>query len=300
MAGTPEGLDDRRTGYLRQSAHVDVDGFRCLADEHGERIHRLAKLLQQRRQRGIQQGHRRFLLGDIETGGGPCPLLRLESAQYFFAVVQVLLRHLDAVAQFKRLKIRSRDAADERKRHCLLVVTAGDRRSARGTAQGAVLAPEIELVARTQFGIETIEYLRTQPRHPRTFTGCRGSQVQRRQQGGPGDACLCVGLLDAGNGSGQVIIAVLGFGDQLIEPCGPESMPPIGRRPYRRGTGSVSGSGRFMPLRRRRDFRPLVGGTHAASGQQYTEKTQAREPGGVAFHARHPGPVAIKYEWSNC
>ena len=58
--------------------------------------------------------------------------------------------------------------------------------------------------------------------------------------------------------------------------------------------------GGFVPLCGRRDVRSLVGGSHAASGQQYTEATQAREPGGMAFHARHPGPVAIKHEWSDC
>ena len=144
-----------------ERARVDVDRLGRLADQHRKGMHGLAQLLQQRRQGGIQQRHRRRLLRDIEPGGGAGGLLGLESSENLFAVFQILLRHLNAVAQLERLEIRRRDAADHRERDGLLIVAAGGRGRARGVAQRPVLAPEIQLVACAQSGTEDIEHPRT-------------------------------------------------------------------------------------------------------------------------------------------
>ena len=125
-----------------------------------------------------------------------------ESAENCLAVVEILLRHLDAVAQLERLKVRRRDAADDGQRDRLLIVSARRRCRAGGISQRAILAPKIDLVAGGQFGIEGVEYLRGIAGRARALAGGGGAKIERGQQGRAGDTGLCVRFLDAGDGGG--------------------------------------------------------------------------------------------------
>ena len=154
-----EGSPATTCGTLRsfRRAVGHVERLRRLADQHRQRIDRLPELLLQRRQRGVEQRHGRFLLRDIEAGGRADLLLQREAAQDLAAVLQILLRDLDALAQLERLQVSRGDARDDGEGDGLPIVAAGDRQSAGGIARGAVLAPEVELVARGQYRIEDIE-----------------------------------------------------------------------------------------------------------------------------------------------
>ena len=103
-----------------------------------------------------------------------------------------------------------------------------------------------------------------------------------QQKGGAGNSSLRVCLLHAGDGAGQIVVVALGCGDQFIEFRGPESMPPIGRRPK---GGRSAAAGGLVPLRGRGDIRPMVGGRHAAGGQERPYKTENAQGAGMPFHA---------------
>ena len=215
-------------------------------------------------------------------------------------VRQILLRHLYAVAQLERLKIRRRDAADYRERDDLLIVAAGHGRGTGGVAQRSILAPEIEFVARAQFGIERVEYLRTRSRDPGALPAGSDRAIERRKEGGAGDARLCIGFLNTRDCARQIVIAALGLGNQLVELRRPKPMPPSGGRPNRGRcvAGAGTAARRFVPSRRQCDIRPLVRRPHAAAAEQRARTAEKREPRRLPFHARHPGLGAIKREWS--
>ncbi len=129
----------------------------------------------------------------------PADCSSVRPSQIFWPFSKILPCDLDPIAQLERLEVGGGDAADHRQGDGLLVVAAGDGGGPRRPARGAVLAPEIELVARGEFGIEYVEYLRAHA----ADTGARsrvarGAQIERGQQRCAGNARLRVRFLDAG------------------------------------------------------------------------------------------------------
>ena len=101
-----QALDHLRAGEGIERAGVHIDRLGSLAEQHRERVHRLAELLLQRRNRRTQQRHRGLLLGHVQPCGDARGLLQLQAVQDFLAVGEIFARHLQPVAKFAALENR--------------------------------------------------------------------------------------------------------------------------------------------------------------------------------------------------
>jgi hypothetical protein len=174
------------------------------------------------------------------------------------------VRHLQSVAKFEGLEICAGDAAHHGEGNGFLVVMAGQRRGPRRCPQGAVLAPEIQLIAGAQHRTKAVEGFRTHAGDPGMLARGIRAQIHRRQQRRPGDACLCIGLFNACDRGGQIIITALRLRNQIIQGGRAEAVPPCRARPY----PLIFIGRRFAPGGRRRNVRPLKGRTHAAGAER--------------------------------
>jgi len=113
----------------------------------------------------------------------------------------------------------------------LPIIAARDRQSAGRIPRGAVLAPEVELIARRQHGTEEIEDAHAFGGSVASLARGRCAEIDRRQQGGSGNAQLGIRFLDSSHGRGQIVVGASRLIDQIVEPGGAETMPPIGLGP---------------------------------------------------------------------
>jgi len=155
-------VDPRRpAGLLRvfsvpRSTSID---FRRFADQHGQRIHSLSKIAAPTAVSLHPAARRRF-----PAERRPVPLRRRPSARVaspcriFWPFARFWCATSSRSRNSSVLKIRRGDAADDGERHDLLVIMAGNRGwGARGGAQGAILAPKIQLVAGRELRSECVE-----------------------------------------------------------------------------------------------------------------------------------------------
>ena len=132
----------------------------------------------------------------------------------FSPFCEILLGDLQPIAQLERLEIGGRHARDHGEGDRLLVVAAGHGRSPGGIARGAVLAPEVELVARSEHGIEDVVNPESSARNAgaRALAGGGCAQIDRGQERRARDAQLRVRLLYAGDRAGQIIVVAFAPG----------------------------------------------------------------------------------------
>ena len=207
----------RRAADLIQAAVRHVDALGRVAGEDRERIDALAQLLPQGGHGGVHRGDHRLLLRHVEPGGGAGHLLELQALQDLGGVGEVRLGDGEAVAQLERLEIGGGDAGHDGEFDGRAVVGAGARRGRGGVVGGAVLAPEVELVARRQQRAEGVagDEALAADRRPRALRA--RLRIERRQQRRAGDAPLRVRLVHARHRRAQVVVGMLRLGDELIE-----------------------------------------------------------------------------------
>jgi hypothetical protein len=122
------------------------------------------------------------------------------------------------------------DRCDGRKHDHFLVEAGGNRGLLGGTGGGAVLAPEIDLVAGVERGLEHVALRTSRRPHALGETG----EIDFRQQRRADDLGLRVGLHDASNGCRDVEIGGLRLLDQIGQLARAKAAPPIerGRRRF--------------------------------------------------------------------
>ena len=122
------------------------------------------------------------------------------------------------------------DRCDGRKHDHLLVEAGGDGGLLRGARGGAVLAPEIDLVAGVERGLEHVALRAARRPHALREAG----EIDFRQQRRADDLGLRVGLHDASNGCRDVEIGGLRLLDQIGQLARAKAAPPIerGRRRF--------------------------------------------------------------------
>ena len=227
----------------------------------------------------------------------PDVLLEGQAAQYFFAVLEILPGDLQPIAQLQGLKVSGRHARDHGEGDRLLVVAAGHGGGPGGIARRSILAPEVQLVARAEHGIEDVVDPERSARNAgaRALAGGGCAQIDRGQERRAGDAQLRIRLLYAGDRRGQIIVALLRLSDQLVEPRRAEPMPPVGLRPDRCMRIRCR-----IPLRRERDVRSSIGGAHAAGRESRADEPAPSAGARLPLHGRHPEPGAVNRAWSIC
>ena len=152
-----------------RDAAFDVDRFGRPADQHGERIDGLPELLLAAAA-GRRSAPQPQFPAARHPGPSPCrPAARAAGRAGSCARIRDSAARPGCGRAVRGLEIRGRDAADDGQCDGLLVVAAGDGSGARRGAQGAVLAPEVDLVAGADSGVEEVEM----PAGPAPLTGAR-------------------------------------------------------------------------------------------------------------------------------
>ena len=135
---------------LPQASATDVHALRRPRHQHGKRIHVLRKRLPQERQGRLLVGQRALLLRQIEIGRGADVQSLLEGIVDALGAGDVVVGDANAILRGKHLEIGIGDADQRRQRDHVAVEAAGDCGLVRGERRVAVLAPEVDLVARAK------------------------------------------------------------------------------------------------------------------------------------------------------
>jgi len=116
-------------------------------------------------------------LRDVELGGGAGVEPLLDQREHPVGGLEVLPRDPQPVLRREHQEIGIADCGDGRKHDHFLVEPAGDGGLLRGARGGAVLAPEIDLVAGVERGLEHV----TLGTSGRPHALCEAGEVDFRQ-----------------------------------------------------------------------------------------------------------------------
>ena len=136
------------------AAAPDLHLHRRLADQHGENGDVLPQRLVEQRDGRAHLGDQALLLRDVELGGGAGLEPLLDQGEHAVGGVEVLLRDAQPVLRGEHVEIGGAHARDGREDDHLLVEAADDGGLLRRARGGAVLAPEIDLVAGVERHLE--------------------------------------------------------------------------------------------------------------------------------------------------
>ena len=267
--------EHRRALELGQCAAGHIDRLRRLADQHRERVDRLTELLLRAAEWRRTAGPPWFP-AVRHRGRSPCrrTVRASKPRRIVLAVREILLRHLNPIAQLQRLKIGGGNARDHGQCDGLPVVAAGDGGGARRIARRAVLAPEIELIARGEHGIEDVVQVRSILADIRPLARRRRAQIDRRQERRTRDARLRVRLLDASDRAGQIVVAALAPPRSTHraapepKPCHQSAAGQTAAALAAPPPGKGAARGASCHSCGRADVGPLVGRAHAAGGER--------------------------------
>ena len=167
---------------------------------------------------------------DVELGGGAGIEPLLDQREHAVGGLVVLPRDPQLVLRLEHQEIGVADRGDGRDHDHLLGEAGGDGGLLRGARGRAVLAPEIDLVAGVERGLEDVALGAARRPHPLREPG----EVDFRQQRRADDLGLRVGLHDAANGCRDVEIGGLRLLDQIGQLARAKAAPPIerGRRRF--------------------------------------------------------------------
>ena len=222
-------VDDalRHDAVEAAAAHRQAGGR--LAEQHRERRDVLAQDLIERRNGGALLREQRLLLRDIEAGRGAdrdTVLIHTEDAR---RRAHVVVGDADAVLRGENLEIRVDDARDGGEDDDLAVETARDRGELGGAQRRAVLAPQVDLVARVEDRAEVVDARR----HAGAGARCGSVEGEHRQERRARDAGRRIGLLDSSNRRRDIEIVEMRAFDQIGQFARAEAAPPVGRRQRR-------------------------------------------------------------------
>ena len=213
-----------------EAAALDHDLDRRPADQHREHRDVLAQRLVEQRDRRAHLVDQALLLRDVELrrGAGLEPLL--DQGENPVGGGKVLARDPQVVLRCEHLEIGGADGHDGGEDDHFLGEAAGDGVLLRRARGGAVLAPEIDLIAGVERGVEDVALGSAGRPYALGETG----KIDLRQQRRAGDLGLRVGLHDAPDGGADVEVGGLRLLDQIGELARAEAAPPIerGRRGY--------------------------------------------------------------------
>src|SRR5215472_1764664 len=154
QVGRQPGRDARDLDAVGAAASQDEVLGRT-ADQHGERHLVLAQDDLERRDRGALLADQAFLLRNLEIGRGAGLLTLPDQVEDATGGAEILARDAQPVLRVEHVEIGVGDGDQRGERDHLLGVAGGDRGLDLGEQRRAVLAPEIERVARRQ--IEVVE-----------------------------------------------------------------------------------------------------------------------------------------------
>jgi hypothetical protein len=192
-------------------------------------------------------------------------------------------------------EVTARHPRHDRKLDGGAVVAARVGSGGGGGELRAILAEEVQLVARGQQRIEIItgrEGCVAAARLRRSGTGRLRRNAERRQERRAGDAPLGVRLAHPRHCGAQIIVGALGRGYEGIEIARVEAAPPLARGPLGRGR-----IGRGHPVLGRRDVGLLITRTQAAgcecqqaAGEGARAERAGRRAPGTAHRSREGQP----------
>ncbi len=139
-----------RHGDLGRSPAVHLEIRRRARHQHGERGHILAQRHLDRRDRRALGRNQCFLLRQIELRCGAAVELLLDQGENALGGRQVAARHAQLILRRQDLEIGVGDGHDRRQGHDIAVVAGSGGALLGGIQRCAVLAPEIQHVARSE------------------------------------------------------------------------------------------------------------------------------------------------------
>jgi len=176
----------------------------------------------------------RFLLRHVELRGRTAVELLFDEIEDALGCCQVLAGDAQLVLRGENLEIGIGDGDHRRQCDNLAIISRDRRVFLRRIERRAILAPEVEHVARGQSGLESIEGRPAEAVAAGDGIGAAlllsfGARIsrQRREQGRARHPDQGIGLDDLGDGHGDIEVVKLGRLHQRGELGGTEAAPPV-------------------------------------------------------------------------